>query len=165
MSMPKPSASKILLTLAYPILVYFALTCFQTQEQLFANIFLFIPTIINFILLGVFARTLKAPPSVVEKFALVWVQNLSEDEILYCRKVTQVWCAFFAGNGSLAAGLAVYASLGIWTIYNGVIAYLLMGTLFASEFLYRHWRFRRYVGTMFDPVLRRLFPPTPSDGC
>ena len=72
---------------------------------------------------------------------------------------------FFAGNGSLAAGLAVYASLGIWTIYNGVIAYLLMGTLFASEFLYRHWRFRRYVGTMFDPVLRRLFPPTPSDGC
>jgi uncharacterized membrane protein len=109
--------------------------------------------------------TLISPPPVAEKFARVWVQNLSEDEIRYCRKVTQVWCAFFAGNGSLAAGLAVYASLGIWTIYNGVIAYLLMGTLFASEFLYRHWRFRRYVGTMFDPVLRRLFPPTSSDGC
>ena len=37
-----------------------------------------------------------------------------------------------------------------------------MGLLFATEFVYRHWRFRRYVGLPTDPLLRRLFPPDPT---
>ena len=161
----KLSVGKTLLTLTYPVLVYLGLTWFEAREQFFASFFLFIPTLINFTLLGVFASTLISPPPLVEKFARVWVQTLSEAEVGYCRRVTLVWCVFFAGNGSLAAGLAMYASLEAWTAYNGVIAYFLMGALFLSEFLYRHWRFRRYVGTPFDPFLRRIFPPVNSDGC
>ena len=165
MSLLKPSVSKTLLTLAYPGLEYLGLTWFEVREQIFANVFLFIPALINLGLLGVFASSLISPPPLVEKFARLWVQTLSEDEIRYCRNVTRVWCVFFVGNGSLSAGLAVYGSLEAWTAYNGGIAYLLMGALFTSEFLYRHWRFRRYVGTPLDPILRRLFPPAPSDGC
>jgi hypothetical protein len=39
-----------------------------------------------------------------------------------------------------------------------------MGTLFAIEFLYRTWRFRRYVGGPLNPLLERLFPPIQEDG-
>jgi uncharacterized membrane protein len=59
--------------------------------------------------------------------------------------------------------LTFYASLEAWTLYNGVVAYVLMGLLFSLEFLYRHWRFRRYVGTPFDSILRRIFPPPVSN--
>ena len=37
----------------------------------------------------------------------------------------------------VAAGLALWAPLAWWTLYNGLIAYLLMGLLFAAEWLVR----------------------------
>jgi uncharacterized membrane protein len=40
-------------------------------------------------------------------------------------------------NGALAAYTAVFASREAWALYNGVIAYLLMGGLFAGERLLR----------------------------
>ena len=159
------ATGKTLLMVAYPVLVYFGLSWFDARERGFANFFLFVPSLLNFVLLTVFLSSITSPPSIAEKFACVLVKDLQEEEIRYCRKVTLVWCVFFVGNGSLATGLAVYASLEVWTAYNGIIAYCLMGTLFISEFLYRHWRFRRYVGTPFDPFLRRIFPPVNSDGC
>ena len=53
------------------------------------------------------------------------------------------------------------ASLEVWTLYTGLVSYLLIGTLFAIEFVYRHWRFRRYLGAPTDALLRRIFPPRP----
>lgn len=165
MQINKLASGKILLTLSYPILIYLGLTYFQKEDHFFSFFVLFIPTIINLILLSIFLKTLIIPPSFAEKFAMFWVINLSKEEILYCRKVTKIWCIFFAFNGSIAAWLSLYGSLGAWTLYNGLIAYILIGTLFTFEFLYRHWRFRRYVGTVFDPLLSRLFPPSHTNEC
>ena len=47
---------------------------------------------------------------------------------------------FFILNGSIAAWSALFASREVWAIYNGGVAYLLMGALFAGE-----WLFRRHV--------------------
>ena len=55
----------------------------------------------------------------------------------YTRRVTQVWCGFFVFNGSLALLTALYASDGVWMLYNGLLAYVLMGILFAGEWLVR----------------------------
>ena len=47
-------------------------------------------------------------------------------------------------NGSVALYTALFTSLATWTLYNGFIAYLLMGTLFAVELLCRtHLRKRQ----------------------
>jgi uncharacterized membrane protein len=40
-------------------------------------------------------------------------------------------------NGLLALGLALWASVEAWALYTGLIAYVLMGTLFGGEWLYR----------------------------
>jgi len=124
-----------------------------------ARLLLFVPGLLSLALLYSFARTLRAGPSMVETFARMQVRDLPREEVLYCRKVTVVWCLFFAANATVALWLALAGSLGAWTFYNGLLAYLLIGTLFALEFLYRTWRFRRYFGTPFDPLLRRVFPP------
>ena len=60
----------------------------------------------------------------------------------YTRRVTQAWCLFFLFNALTAAGLALWAPLAWWTLYTGVIAYGLMGLLFAGEWLVRQ-RVRR----------------------
>ena len=58
------------------------------------------------------------------------------------RTVTKVWCGFFVANGLAALGTALWASPKVWSLYNGVVAYLLMGVLFAGEYLVR-LRFKR----------------------
>jgi uncharacterized membrane protein len=52
-----------------------------------------------------------------------------------------VWCGFFILNGCMAAWTAFAASRETWALYNGLISYLLMGVLFAGEWVFRRWRF------------------------
>lgn len=106
------------------------------------SLILYWPTTISIALLFAFGRTLVRPPSIVERFARVQKSALTEEEITYCRRVTGLWCLFFMANGSVALCLAWGGSLRAWTLYNGMIAYVLIGTLMASEYAYRHWRFR-----------------------
>ncbi len=117
------------------------------------------PTLASLGLLAAFASSFLSGETTVERLARAQVGALDADERRYCRRVTALWCAFFAANGAVAAFLAFAGSREAWVLYTGFIAYLLVGALFAAEYVYRHWRFRRYVGAPTDPLLRRIFPP------
>jgi len=95
------------------------------------------PVLINALLLGVFAHSLLSGMPLIERIARLRQPNLPEEGVRYTRKVTQVWCLFFAANGSTAALLALFASWQAWTLYNGCISYLLMGALFLAEWCVR----------------------------
>jgi uncharacterized membrane protein len=73
----------------------------------------------------------------IERMARLSDPALPAYAIAYTRRVTQVWCGFFVMNGTLALLTAVWASAAIWSLYNGVLAYVLMGCLFAGEYLVR----------------------------
>ena len=117
------------------------------------------PAFMSAALLAVFASSLARRETAVETLARAQVGSLSDEEVIYCRRVTVLWSAFFAANAAIGAALALAGSREAWALYTGVIAYVLLGALFAVEYVYRHWRFRRYVGAPTDAVLRRLFPP------
>ena len=127
------------------------------------RIFLFVPALVNGAMLIAFARTLVRGPSIVETFA-----RLRHPELLpsraYLRAVTAVWCGFFAVNIAVSLVLAVHGSLATWTLYNGLIAYLIVGLLLGAERVYRYWRFRGSYGDLLDPVLRRVLPPGTAGG-
>ena len=55
----------------------------------------------------------------------------------WTRRVTEVWCVFFILNGSIALYTALYCSMQVWALYNGLIAYVLMGILLGGEFVLR----------------------------
>jgi uncharacterized membrane protein len=120
------------------------------------------PTLINVALLGTFGASLWSDRPMVERFARLQVADLCAAEVRYCRTVTIVWCAFFIANGSIALYLALAADVETWALFTGFISYLLIGLLFGVEYVYRHWRFRRFVGGFADPVLKWLFPPHPE---
>jgi uncharacterized membrane protein len=117
------------------------------------------PALFDVALFAVFAASFAQRETVVEALARAQVGTLSPEEHAYCRRVTALWCAFLVANGAASAWFALAGSREAWALYTGVIAYVAMGALFAAEYVYRHWRFRRYVGAPTDALLRRLFPP------
>ena len=123
--------------------------------------FLFVPVLINAALFVSFARTLWAGPPMVETLARRRFGQLPPEHLPYCRRVTEVWCAFFVVNGGIILWLALRAPIEHWALYTGLVAYVLMGVLFAAEATYRAWRFRRYEGDVTDVIFRRVFPPRP----
>jgi uncharacterized membrane protein len=125
-----------------------------------ARALLFVPVLANGALLVAFGRTLRGP-SLVETFARLREPELSDAQIRYCRTVTGVWCVFFAANAAVCLWLALVADLWLWTLYTGLVSYLLVGAVFAVEFVVRSWRFRNYQGTLVEPIFRRLFPQGP----
>lgn len=100
------------------------------------------PVLVNAALLAAFGYSLWHGPSMVERLARLREPDLPPAGVRYTRRVTQLWCAFFVVNGALALATALWASEALWSLYNGVIAYLLMGILFGGEWLARR-RFKR----------------------
>jgi uncharacterized membrane protein len=97
----------------------------------------FYPSLVNLGLLIAFGATLARGPSMIEKFARLGSPDLPPGAVRYTRRVTQVWCAFFVLNGASSAYTALYWSRASWSLYNGAIAYGLIGALLAGEYLWR----------------------------
>ena len=95
------------------------------------------PVIISVSVLFAFSYTLIKPPSMIETFARLQDKNLPDKAVPYCRKITVIWCIFLSFNSLAALYTALYTDMKTWTLYNGLISYLLMGVLFAGEYLYR----------------------------
>lgn len=102
----------------------------------------FYPVMMNLGFFAVFAGSLLSSQTIVERLAQITEPDLPPEGVAYTRKVTIVWSIFFLCNGSLAAITALWASDEIWMLYNGLIAYLLIGTLAGVEWLVRQ-RVRR----------------------
>ena len=128
-----------------------------------ARTFLFVPALANAAMLIGFARTLVRGPSMIETIARLRHPDVPASRGPYLRAVTCVWCVFFAVNATISVVLALGATLAAWTLYNGLLAYVLVGLVAGAERVYRYWRFRVYRGDPLDPLFRRLFPP-PATG-
>ncbi len=126
--------SRLQKLLALALLAWIIATSISNDEELLRSY----PALISIGMLILFAITLKYPPSMIEMIARVQDPQLPTAAISYTRKVTWLWCGFFAMNGSIALYSALYGSRAFWVLYNGVISYILMGLLLAGEWLWRH---------------------------
>lgn len=111
-----------------------------TNSELLLRLY---PAAVNLGMLMLFCLSLAFPPSMIERFARLGEPDLPAAAVDYTRCVTQVWCAFFIGNGAVSVYTALYADRGVWALYNGFVAYLLMGTLFGGEWLVRRYWVKR----------------------
>lgn len=99
------------------------------------------PTGVSLALLAVFGLSLRTSPPIVERMARLSHPDLPAEAVRYCRKVTEVWCGYFALNAAISAWTAIGASRELWALYNGFIVYVAMGVLFAGEWLLRRHLF------------------------
>lgn len=121
------------------LLLAAGVVCFVTGSALFLKLY---PVVISGIFLCAFAYTLFSRPAMIFRFAVMMDKSikgsLAEKRIeAYCTKVTVIWCVFFVLNGT-AALVTVFAKNDmLWSVYNGGVSYVLMGLLFAGEFIVR----------------------------
>ena len=95
------------------------------------------PVLVNAALLGVFALSLWRPPTVIERLARLRHPDLPPEGVRWVTNVTKAWCLFFVLNGGIALWTALHASDATWALYNGAIAYVLIGAMLAGEWLLR----------------------------
>ncbi len=119
-------------------LAYCALLSFTGESMLLR----WYPVLINALLLAVFGVSLIHGPPFIERIARLREPDLPPAAVRYTRVVTWVWTVFFALSGTTSAVLTLWGSLACWTLYNGLISYLLVGLLFGVEWMFRQ-RLRR----------------------
>lgn len=100
----------------------------------------FYPVIISTSLALVFTLSLFSGMPMIERFARLQTPELDTFGVIYTRRLTKVWIAFFIANGLVALWTALYATLETWTLYNGLISYILIAVLFVGE-----WPVRRII--------------------
>ncbi|PLZ04288.1 hypothetical protein CY652_01025 [Burkholderia sp. WAC0059] len=96
------------------------------------------PSLINAGLLVAFGATLVRGPSMIERFARLRESSPGPHAVRHMRCVTQIWCGFFALNGTFSVYTALRWSRGAWSLYNGAIAYGLIGALLLGELAWRY---------------------------
>lgn len=119
--------------------------CFVFNKKIFLKLY---SVVISATMLFVFGSSLFFKPNIIFRFACLGDKSVKgssfEPQVnSYCKKVTVVWCVFFVLNGSVSAFTALHdfgndaLNDKIWSVYNGGISYIIMGLLFAVEFLVR----------------------------
>lgn len=100
-----------------------------------------VPLFIHISMFVVFWFSLRADSPIIEKFARLDFPELPEDLAEHCRQMTYVWAAFFALNIVVIITLAWWGSDELWLLYNGVLAYVLVGVLIVGEYIWRKLKF------------------------
>ncbi len=119
--------------------------CFVFNKKIFLKLY---SVVISATMLFVFGSSLFFKPNIIFRFACLGDKSIKGSSFeaqvnAYCKKVTVVWCVFFILNGSASAFTALYdfgndaLNDKVWSVYNGGISYVLMGLLFAVEFVVR----------------------------
>lgn len=105
-----------------------------TNSELLLRLY---PSLVNLGLLVAFGATLVRGPSMVEKFARLHNPDPSPQVMRYTRRVTQIWCVFFTLNSVFSVYTALYWRREAWSLYNGALAYGLIGVLLVGEIAWR----------------------------
>jgi uncharacterized membrane protein len=106
---------------------------------------LYYPVLVNAMFLLAFAASLFQSQTLIERLARRLDPELPPHGVRYTRKVTIAWCVFFVINGAIAWWTTTQA-MSVWTLYNGLIAYVAMGVMFGGEWLIRQ-RVMRHAST------------------
>ena len=94
------------------------------------------PVLVNASLCLLFLWSLRGGESMMFRVAKARGMKMSPYAPAYLRNLTKVWIGFFILNGLIAAW-TMTRSMEVWAVYNGLIAYVLIGVLIGGEWLFR----------------------------
>ncbi len=102
-----------------------------------------VPMILSFYFFLIFFKSNFNEKTLIEYFASLKKQEgFSTQEIIYLKKLNWIWTYFLLLNLILQI-IVLFMPLYIWTIYTNVVFYILIGSLFSIEFLYRKLVFEK----------------------
>ena len=93
------------------------------------------PVLVVGAFLAAFALSLLGTP-LVERFARRMGEKLDEKGVAYCRGATVAWTVFLSAHFAVTVA-TLFASREVWAVYNGFVAYILIGAMFLGEYVVR----------------------------
>lgn len=103
------------------------------------------PVFITILFGLVFALSLKDESiitKIAKKQASLKGKVLNQKAINYTRNLTKIWIVFFVFNGLISLMLIFLEDKFYWTLYCGLISYIIIALLFVAELLYRKFILR-----------------------
>ena len=97
------------------------------------------PVLMSFGTMLGFLYTLIKPPSMIERIARLNNADLGVDGVIYTRNLTKIWVVFCGINTLISLATVIAGNVKIWFLYNGIISYVLMGTLVIADLGYRYF--------------------------
>jgi len=95
------------------------------------------PVIVSLSVASYFGFSLLFPPTAVERIARLTEPCLSPRGVAYTRRVTWIWLVFLLLNAAVSLSTILWGTMAQWTLWNGLVSYLLMGVLFIGEYIVR----------------------------
>ncbi|MHA1539405.1 MAG: hypothetical protein ACTSXQ_02900 [Alphaproteobacteria bacterium] len=83
--------------------------------------------------------------------------NITKEKKIYTRRLTVLWVVVPFSLALTSFILAFLAPMEVWSLFSNIISYIILGTLFLGEHLYRYIKFKekaspfKTVQTMADP--------------
>ncbi len=111
-----------------------------------AQALLYYPALMNLTLSVLFAASVRNGDPILLRIVRARQIPMSKYGPAYLTRLTGLWSVFFFLN-ALVSLWTTTLTLEAWTLYNGLVAYILVAVLFAVEFLFRrHYKKRMGVG-------------------
>lgn len=131
----RPEERRLVLPLTSLLLLYavFAAAIGRTQALLYY------PVLVNVMLFLLFAVSLMSDEPLLLRFVRLRGMKMSRHAPPYLWRLTAIWSAFFIANGLIALWTTT-KSLEVWTLYNGLVSYILVGLLMLIEMIYRNYK-------------------------
>ncbi|MGH8372905.1 MAG: hypothetical protein ACRETO_09245 [Gammaproteobacteria bacterium] len=95
------------------------------------------PMLLNLLMFAIFFGSLFSSMPLAERLARFVHKELPAQAVLYTRRVTWTWSIVLLLNALVSLYTALAASFETWTLYNGIITYLLFGSVFVCEYALR----------------------------
>ena len=93
------------------------------------------PAVVSGAFLAAFALSLLSTP-LVELFARRMGEDLDAAGVSYCRSATVAWTVFLSAHFAVTVA-TLFGPIEAWAVYNGFVAYMLIGLMFLGEFIVR----------------------------
>ena len=119
-----------------PVLAVFIAYAVASAALQSVTMLLYYPVLVNFSLCAVFANSLRHEEPILLRVIRARGMPVSKHGPKYLRGLTACWAIFFAVNGMIAIW-STTRSMEVWTAYNGLIAYLIVGLLIGGERIFR----------------------------
>lgn len=127
-----PEEKPVLIPMLLIFLTYAALAVATGSERLLLGY----PALVNYSLAVIFANSLRQPEPVLLRLVKARKVRISSYAPRYLFWLTAIWAVFFVTNGSIAVWTTT-RPIEIWTLYNGLIAYVAAGMVMVGEYLFR----------------------------
>ncbi|MCK4864619.1 MAG: hypothetical protein KAT06_04265 [Gammaproteobacteria bacterium] len=135
------------------------------MQPAYRNYLLFLPPILMLLSLFIlFAQSLLADQTpLITRYASILGDNLDERHLRYNKNLTRLWSVFFLLMTTTSILLAIFTSLEVWSFFTYVLSYLLLGSFFIIEFMFRKHYFAGEIEGGFFQFIRKIIKIRPHN--